>query len=445
MSQFYVYGLIDPRKNSIFYIGKGKGKRVFQHATEKEEIHSNTEKLKIIKEIQKAGLEAEHTIIAEKLSEETALLLERLLIYRIGRSIFDEGGLTNIVPGGLWHKDAPLFIKKESLMSIKTIQVQYPELVPILEKYPHVAKEFTGLKCPIDREDENLYVFDNTGKKLHVWNISYFVQIFGLGHALDLINILKDSPAPIYSWNRIWSKSNYEFVENTSRIPFEDFDILDFDFIHKINTSLLEKKELSLDCFYQNGKKLGEVNISNNASEVSLTYYYPNGNKKHLTKHYEQKLNGRCLSWHSNGQLKEQIEYDQNKPLSKWAFYPSGNVELIENYKEDGTVKSVRIYYDNGQVRFENNEDGTSFIYSETGILLSKGIRTGSLLEGVNLLTWEYSEDEKVKKETRLYYINGILHGYEKSFYDTGELKREVDYTNGYNKKIIKTYKKKAK
>ena len=29
---YYVYCLVDPRDNRIFYIGKGHGNRVFQHA-----------------------------------------------------------------------------------------------------------------------------------------------------------------------------------------------------------------------------------------------------------------------------------------------------------------------------------------------------------------------------------------------------------------------------
>ena len=32
----YVYALVDPRDNKIFYVGKGRGNRVFQHAQEAE-------------------------------------------------------------------------------------------------------------------------------------------------------------------------------------------------------------------------------------------------------------------------------------------------------------------------------------------------------------------------------------------------------------------------
>ncbi len=275
-----------------------------------------------------------------------------------------------------------------------------------------------------------------------MWDISYFIQIFGLAHALDLINVLKDTSAPVYAWNRVWSKSNYEFVKDTSRIPFEDFDIVDFDFVSKVNSALSKKQDIPLVCFYPDGNKLGEVKIKSNALEISLEYYYPTGIKKHFTNYHDRKLHGKCLSWYPNRQLKEEVEYNQNRRLSKRCFHPSGNPELIENYHEDGTGKSVRTWYDNGQIRYESNENGTSFTYSETGILLSKGIRTGYLHEGGNLVMWEYSEDGGVKKETKQYYVNGLLHGYEKSFYDTGELRREVDYTNGHNNKIIKTYKK---
>lgn len=57
---WYVYRLIDPRDGSTFYVGKGKGNRVFAHmrgevaATDDDELLSN--KLKQIREIRLSGI-----------------------------------------------------------------------------------------------------------------------------------------------------------------------------------------------------------------------------------------------------------------------------------------------------------------------------------------------------------------------------------------------------
>ncbi len=63
---WYVYRLIDPRDGSTFYVGKGKGNRVFAHmrgevaAADDDELLSN--KLKQLREIRLAGLEVIHVI-----------------------------------------------------------------------------------------------------------------------------------------------------------------------------------------------------------------------------------------------------------------------------------------------------------------------------------------------------------------------------------------------
>ena len=39
--QYYVYCLVDPRDNKIFYVGKGYGNRVFNHAADSlNELHN---------------------------------------------------------------------------------------------------------------------------------------------------------------------------------------------------------------------------------------------------------------------------------------------------------------------------------------------------------------------------------------------------------------------
>lgn len=96
LGDFYVYGLIDPRTNQFFYIGKGTGNRVFEH--EKESLNcqdSEKLKLKTIEEIKAQGLDVMKIIIKCNLTEKEAFAAEASLI-----AAFDcINGLTNIVSG----------------------------------------------------------------------------------------------------------------------------------------------------------------------------------------------------------------------------------------------------------------------------------------------------------------------------------------------------------
>lgn len=98
LGEYYVYGLIDPRNKRIFYIGKGRGNRVFEH--ERECLNNaNSEKLKLqtISEIKNAGLEVEKVIINFNLSEEEAFAAEASLINAF--NYIGNMNLTNIIAG----------------------------------------------------------------------------------------------------------------------------------------------------------------------------------------------------------------------------------------------------------------------------------------------------------------------------------------------------------
>lgn len=98
LGSFYVYGLIDTRTNKIFYIGKGKGNRVFEH--EKESLNNpDNEKLKLstIAEIKTAGLQVKKIIINSNLTEEEAFAAEAALINAF--NYVEDTKLTNIVAG----------------------------------------------------------------------------------------------------------------------------------------------------------------------------------------------------------------------------------------------------------------------------------------------------------------------------------------------------------
>lgn len=92
---YYVYVLVDPRNKKVFYVGKGKGNRINQHligALENKTLES--EKIKIIREIQKENLDVGLEIIRHELLEKEAFEVESSLIDFIGLN-----NLTNLQGG----------------------------------------------------------------------------------------------------------------------------------------------------------------------------------------------------------------------------------------------------------------------------------------------------------------------------------------------------------
>jgi hypothetical protein len=102
-NKFYVYGLIDPKTNQPFYIGKGINGRSGFHTymVKRGKNTENIRKDRKIAKILRAGLEPIIIKYKENLLEDDAYQYETELIEKYGRIGFDINGiLTNISPGG---------------------------------------------------------------------------------------------------------------------------------------------------------------------------------------------------------------------------------------------------------------------------------------------------------------------------------------------------------
>lgn len=101
--QYYVYRLIDPRNGQTFYVGKGKGNRVFAHVNDALKDYEGgkyidkdeddiSSKIQQIRDIKESGLEVIHVIQRYGLTEKEAFEVEAALIDCYA-------GLTNIQLG----------------------------------------------------------------------------------------------------------------------------------------------------------------------------------------------------------------------------------------------------------------------------------------------------------------------------------------------------------
>ena len=117
---FYVYALVDPRNQEIFYVGKGTGNRVFDHVNGAlNNAEKKTTKLDLIREIKNSGRKVLQYIIRSSLSEEEAFFLEACLIDVLNFKDFNlNTTLSNIVLGH--HRDKEKLLIEQFKTTIVT-------------------------------------------------------------------------------------------------------------------------------------------------------------------------------------------------------------------------------------------------------------------------------------------------------------------------------------
>ena len=105
----YVYRLIDPRNGETFYVGKGKGNRVFQHANDPQNLKFEDEEDEVstkfhrIREIQNARLFVIHLIHRHDIPDEA--------IFEVEAAVIDAfPGLSNIQGGYASGSKGPMSI-----------------------------------------------------------------------------------------------------------------------------------------------------------------------------------------------------------------------------------------------------------------------------------------------------------------------------------------------
>ena len=190
---YYIYGLIDPRNNEPFYIGKGQGSRCLDHfKNTNREI--NTPKRAKIKKLKSLGFDPLIKIYVENIeNEKIAYDIEEKIILQYGRKNYDKDGiLTNICLGS----NPPNFKGKtyKEIYGDKYIEIIEKKRLLQLEAGGYGPKKHSKeakLKMSIKASGKNNARYgakirgtdiakkisiSNTGKKHHTRWILYYIE-----------------------------------------------------------------------------------------------------------------------------------------------------------------------------------------------------------------------------------------------------------------------------
>lgn len=148
---YYVYFLINPLDNKIFYVGKGKGKRLHSHIKNaKKGLIDNEPKYSKIKQILRSGKEPVVVVFESGLRESIAFKIERDLIHRLvdcGLTNISHGTVTNvekikaqiedyyerIIPFDIWKKSIGLDLRTQIENVFGSVENCYSTMMQTLD------------------------------------------------------------------------------------------------------------------------------------------------------------------------------------------------------------------------------------------------------------------------------------------------------------------------
>ncbi len=258
--EHYVYIYLDPRKPGNFnygnyhfdfepfYVGKGKGKRAWDHLKENQQKRSK--KYYVIRKILREGYQLKPLILKQSMTDNEAIEEEITLISLIGREDLEKGPLLNLTNGGDGHSGAiggnpfknkteeemilirdklskaskgennPMFGKNyRDLMTEEAIEAHDKKISeankgkPKSEEFKkQVSERFTGRT--FSKETLEKMSKAHTGENHHLFNKSY-EEVFGVDRAKEI----KEKQSAIHSGKKHSDKTKENISKSRTNNP----------------------------------------------------------------------------------------------------------------------------------------------------------------------------------------------------------------------------------
>lgn len=239
LSGYYVYALVDPRTNEVFYIGKGTDNRVFSHEIESEKSpKSEKSKLKKIREIESIGLAVKRVIINWGMTESEAFASEASLINLM--NFLSKDTLTNVVTGHHVHESLTVedFELLHGSECLKLSEIKHSILIIKINKLYH--RDMTA-KEMYDAVRGHWRASLNTIKQRKV------KYVFGVYNQLIVAVYQPDEWHYVHEMIDVprtedWNKDIFERMKNRIYFICKDYEKLDAEGMFYLNKSIAELK-----------------------------------------------------------------------------------------------------------------------------------------------------------------------------------------------------------
>ena len=211
--KYYVYLLSDPISGEIFYVGKGKGNRVFSHLKD----NSDNQKSRKIKDLKSKGLEPKIEFLVHGVDDEiTIKKIEASIIDLIGKN-----KLTNIV-GGYESSDF-------GRMDLAQIRGKYSSQKAEIKENVMLIKLSKTFRYNMDPRD----LYDNTRG---VWKVAEHRRK-EVDYAFAVYDGIIQETYKILQWFEAWSTFNNREDFTSQR----EKDVKRWEFVGNVSDEMRKK------------------------------------------------------------------------------------------------------------------------------------------------------------------------------------------------------------
>lgn len=240
----------------------------------------------------------------------------------------------------------------------------------------------------------------------------------------------------IYQHHNKNPSTKLTYVNGVKHGPYSFFDFYE----RKVADGKYLNGELhgELVWYHDNGNVEIKANYVNGELDGDYAFYHEDGSLESKYNYRLGELQEEGINYHPNGNIESKVKYHDDKRHGKREDYsPSGNLQLIRFYEYGRLIGYSYLDKNSKEIPMIpiDNESGKITTYYDNGnVSREMEYKNGNLINGFK----EYHYSGKLLEETT--YIHGDFNGKRIEYFENGNIKKERHYELGNLSGVVKEY-----